>query len=144
VAIIDPVTVTARRAAGLDKVGFTQRKKSGQGYYLDEEQIQRMRPNYITDILRQVPSLRVSASPRGDVVSSTRAPTSLMSAGCIQYIVDGTPWLSTQPGDVNSFVNGSEVVAVEVYDGPSTPPQYARSMQDCTTIVLWTKIHIRN
>jgi hypothetical protein len=144
VAIIDPVTVTARRQAGLDKVGFTQRKKAGSGYYLDEAQIQRLHPNYITDILRNVPGLRVSYSPEGDVVSSTRAATSLMNAGCVQYYVDGTPWLSTQPGDVNSFVNGSEVVGVEVYQGPNTPAQYARSMQDCTTIVLWTKIHIRN
>jgi len=29
VAVIEPVVVTARRIAGLDKVGFTQRKKSG-------------------------------------------------------------------------------------------------------------------
>ena len=140
VAIIDPVVVTARRSAGLDKVGFTQRKKSGSGYYLDPEQIQRMRPNFLTDILRQVPGLRISYTPQGEVISSSRGVTS----GCVQYFVDEMPWQSAMPGDINNFVNGSEVVGVEVYQGSNTPAQYSRGMRDCATIVLWTKFRIRD
>jgi carboxypeptidase family protein/TonB-dependent receptor-like protein len=144
VAVIEPVRVTARRAAGLDKVGFTLRKKSGMGYYLDQEQIQRMHPNYITDILRQVPGLRVSFTAQGASVSSTRGASSLSGGDCVAYYVDGMPWLSTAPGDVNNFVNGSEVVGVEVYQGSNTPAEYSRTMQNCTTIVLWTKFKIRD
>ncbi|MDP9202975.1 MAG: TonB-dependent receptor [Gemmatimonadota bacterium] len=143
VAIIDPVVVTARRAASLDKVGFTQRKKSGAGYYLDPDQIQRMRPNFLTDILRTVPGLRISYTPQGEVISSSRGG-SLTNAGCVQYYVDDMPWQSAEPGDINNFVNGSEVVGVEVYQGPNTPAQYSRAMQNCTTIVLWTKFRIRD
>lgn len=140
VAVIDPVVITAQRVASLDKLGFTQRKKSGQGYYLDPDQIQRMRPNFLTDIFRQVPGLRVSYSPRGDVISGTRG-----GSGCVQYFVDDMPWQSAEPGDVNNFVNGSEVVAVEVYQGPGAPAQYTRSgMGDCVTIVIWTKFKIRD
>ena len=55
------------------------------------------------------------------------------------------PWQSAQPGDINNFVNGSEVVGLEVYQGSATPPQYTRAMQgDCTTIVVWTKFKIRD
>lgn len=141
VAVIDPVVVTARRVASLDKVGFTQRKRSGSGYYLDPDQIQRMRPNFLTDILRQVPGLRISYSPQGEVVSGSRGSTS----GCVQYYVDDMPWQSAEPGDINNFVNGREVVGVEVYQGPNTPPQYSRGMMgDCVTIVLWTKFKIRD
>ena len=140
VAVIDPVVVTARRVASLDKLGFTQRKRSGQGYYLDPDQIQRMRPNFLTDIFRQVPGLRVSYSPQGDVVSGTRG-----GSGCVQYFVDDMPWQSAMPGDINQFVNGSEVVAVEVYQGPGVPAQYSRAMTgDCVTIVIWTKFRIRD
>jgi hypothetical protein len=140
VAVIDPVVVTAKRVASLDKLGFTQRKRSGQGFYLDPDQIQRMRPNFLTDIFRQVPGLRVSYSPQGDVVSGTRG-----GSGCVQYYVDDMPWQSAMPGDINQFVNGSEVVAVEVYQGPGVPAQYARSMTgDCVTIVIWTKFRIRD
>ena len=62
----------------------------------------------------------------------------------MQYYVDGMPWQSAEPGDINNFVNGNEVVGVEVYAGPGTPAEYSRGMQDCTTIVLWTKFKIRD
>jgi hypothetical protein len=141
VAIIDPVVVTARRAASLDKVGFNQRQRTGQGFYIGPERIQTMHPNYLTDILRLVPSLRISSSPTGDVVTSSRG---VSGSGCVQYYVDDMPWQSVEPGDINNFVNGNEVVGVEVYAGPGAPAQYTRGMGDCTTIVLWTKFKIRD
>jgi hypothetical protein len=141
VAIMAPVVVTAKQSAGLEKIGFSRRKKSGFGYYLDPEQIQRMHPNRVSDILRSVPGLRINYTPQGDVVSGTRSPG---GSGCVQYVVDDMPWLSTQPGDVNQFVNPSEVVAVEVYQSGSAPAQYSRAMQDCVTIVLWTKLKVRD
>jgi hypothetical protein len=54
------------------------------------------------------------------------------------------PWQSASPGDVNNFLNANEVVGVEVYAGPGVPAQYSRGMQDCTTIVIWTKFKIRD
>ncbi len=142
VAVMESVLVTARRAAGLDKFGFNKRKQSGQGFYLGPEQIQKMHPNYLTDILRTVPGLKVSYGPQGEEVSSSRGPTSLSGGGCVQYYVDDMPWQSMTPGDVNQFVNGNEVVGVEVYNGPGTPPQYSRG--NCVTIVIWTKTKIRD
>ena len=145
VAVMDPVTVTARRQGSLDKTGFNQRMKSGMGYYLGPQQIQQLHPNRVTDILRTVPSLRVSYSAQGETVESSRGVSSFTGGGCIQYFVDDSPWQSTSPGDVNQFINGNEVVAVEVYNGPGTPGQYTRAGQgDCTTIVLWTKFKIRD
>jgi hypothetical protein len=145
VASLDPVLVTARRVASLDKVGFSQRKKSGQGFYLGPEQIQAMHPNELTDILRVVPSLRVSYTPTGEVVTSSRGVTSLSGgSGCVQFYVDDMPWQSATPGDINDFINGREVVGVEVYSGPGVPAQYTRGMQDCTTVVIWTKFKIRD
>lgn len=145
VATIEPVVVTAKRAASLDKVGFTQRQKSGTGFYLGPEQIERMQPNYLTDLLRTVPGLTVSYGPQGEEVSSTRGVSSLTGGNCVQYYVDDMPWQSLMPGDVNQFVNGREVVGIEVYNGPGTPPQYTRAGQgDCTTIVVWTKFKIRS
>ena len=144
VAVIDPVVVTAKRVANLDKVGFNQRKKSGTGFYIGPDQLQLMRPNDLTDILRLVPSLRISSGPDGDVVTSSRGVTGTGGAGCVQFYVDDMPWQSVSPGDINNFVNGPEVVGVEVYAGPGAPPQYTHGMQDCTTVVIWTKFKIRN
>jgi hypothetical protein len=144
VAMIAPVVVTAKNVASLDKVGFNQRKKSGAGFYIGPEQLQLMRPHDLTDILRLVPSLRISSGPDGDVVTSGRGVTSTGGAGCVQYYVDDMPWQSVSPGDINNFVNGPEVVGVEVYAGPGAPPQYTHAMQDCTSVVIWTKFKIRN
>ena len=141
VAMIDPVVVNARRAANLDRTGFTQRQKSGQGFYLGPEQLKDRHPTRLTDLFRTVPGLRVNSTPDGDVVGSSR------NAGgndCVQYYVDDMPWQSAEPGDINQFVNPNEVVAVEVYQGPSVPAQYSRGMGGCTTIVLWTRFKIRD
>ena len=139
VAVMDPVLVTARRTAALDKVGFNQRRRSGAGYFLGPDRLRHMHVTSPADILRQVPGLRVTYEPEGEVVSSTRGS----GDGCVQYWVDDMPWLSLQPGDINHFVSGSEVVAVEVYQDVNTPAQYQRSMGGCTTIVFWTRFKIR-
>jgi hypothetical protein len=139
-AVMDPVLVTARRSAALDKIGFSQRKKSGFGYYIGPERLQNMHANAVTDILRMVPGLRVSYGPEGDVVSSSRGGGS----GCVQYYLDDIPYTEMTPGDINTFVTGGEVVAVEVYQATNAPPQYTRAGMFCTTIVLWTRFKIRS
>ena len=141
VAMIDPVVVNARRAQNLDRVGFSQRQKMGQGYYIGPDQLKDRHALFLTDILRTVPGLRVSGSPDGDVVSSGRG---VGGGDCVQYYVDDMPWQSAEPGDINHFVNADEIVAVEVYQGSSVPAQYSRSGGGCLTIVLWTRFKIRD
>ncbi len=142
VAMIEPVVVNARRAANLDRVGFSQRQKTGMGFYIGPDQLKDRHPNLVTDILRTVPSLRITSGPEGDVVSSSRNVG--LGGECVQYYVDDMPWQSTQPGDVNQFVNANEIVAVEVYQGSNVPAQYSRGTGGCTTIVLWTRFKIRD
>jgi hypothetical protein len=146
VAVMDPVLVTARRNAALERVGFVQRRKSaGSGYFLGPDQILAMRANRLTDILRRVPSLTVLSNGFDEVVMSSRGSSSIGGgADCVQYFVDDAPWLAIEPGDINTFVNGNEVVAVEVYQGPGVPAQYVRGMDACITIVLWTRFKIRD
>jgi hypothetical protein len=145
VNIMDPVLVTARRGAGLERVGFARRQKSGMGYYLGPEQIARMHPQRLTDILRQVPGLRVNYGLQGETVTSSRGAMSLTGAPCVQYYVDDFRWTSSEPGDINMFVSGNEIVGVEVYQGGQVPAQYASAgLGNCTTIVLWTRMRIRD
>ncbi len=140
VAVMDPVLVTARRVAALDKVGFNDRHKSGLGYYIGPDRIERMHATDVTDILRTVPGLRVNYGPNGETVSSSRG----FGGSCVQYYLDDMQFTEMEPGDINHFVTGREVVAVEVYQGPSVPPQFTRGGGGCTTIVLWTRFKIRS
>jgi hypothetical protein len=139
VAVMDPVLVTARRSVALDKIGFNRRKKMGFGTYLDPDRIEQMHANSISDIMRQVPGLRVSGGPEGDVVFSSRGPGN----GCVHYFLDDFPYTEMTPGDINHFVGGHEVVAVEIYQAPIIPAQYMRAGNQCTTIVLWTRFKVR-
>src|SRR5258706_7706489 len=88
VAVIDPVVVTAKRVASLDKIGFNQRQKSGMGVYIRPGQLPLMRPNDLTDILRLVPSLPINPRPHGDVVTSSRGVTGTGVAEFVQLDVD--------------------------------------------------------
>jgi hypothetical protein len=144
VALMDPVLVVARRNASLDRVGFNQRKKGANGYFLGPERLQQLHANHLNDIFRRLPGLRVSGYGFDEVVSSSRGVSSLGNRGCVQFYIDDMPWMSATPGDIGSFVNGSEVVAVEVYHGSSAPAQYTRGLGGCTTIVLWTRFKIRD
>lgn len=141
IAVMDPVLVTARRNVALDKVGFNMRKKSAFGYFLDADRISKMHPIYVSDILRQVPGLRVGYGPRGEpVVTSARD----IRGSCVDYWVDDVPFVEIDPGEINDFVNGGEVVAAEVYQSGTAPAQYTRNGGSCTTIVLWTRFRIRS
>jgi hypothetical protein len=144
VPVMDPVLVTARRTAALDKLGFSQRSKSASGYFLGPDRLKNMHPIYMTDILRLVPSLRVVNTPMGATVMSSRGVTSLSgSSGCVQYFVDDMPFTEQEPGEANSFISGSEIVAVEVYQPGLAPAQYIRGTGSCVTILLWTRYKVR-
>jgi hypothetical protein len=140
VAVMDPVLVTARRVVALDRVGFNQRRKTGFGYYVGPDRLEKMHANEVTDILRMVPGLRVSYGPNGETVSSSRD----VGSGCVQYFLDDMPFTEMQPGDINHFVTGGEIVAVEVYQTPNAPAQFTFGGRDCTTIVLWTRFKIHS
>ena len=146
VPMMDPVLVTARRSAALDQVGFGQRSRGGTGYFLGPDRLKNMHPLYLTDILRQVPGLRVVHTPTGDRIVSLRSTGLSLNprsgGGCVQFFVDDMPFTEFQPGEINSFVTGGEVVAVEVYQGMA-PAEYTRGGGSCTTIVLWTRFRIR-
>ena len=119
--VMDPVLVIARRSAALDKVGFTERQKSGLGYYIGPERLRDMHAYHVTDILSRVPGIRDK---------------------CVQYWVDDMPYMEAEPGDINYFVTGSEVVAAEVYRNVDTPGRYMRP-GGCALVVLWTRFKIR-
>jgi hypothetical protein len=135
VPVLNEIRVTAQRERELDDVGFNQRKRTGQGYFLTDKQINHD-TRYFSDVLRTVPGLRISPLPggNGSVVQSARDPN-----GCVVFWVDGTMWQTMEPGDIDDFVKPYELGAVEVYSGSTAPSQYqAPGQSSCSVIVAWT------
>jgi hypothetical protein len=62
----------------------------------------------------------------------------------VRYFLDGMPWQSNSAYDINDFVNGNEVMAVEVYQGAQTQARYTYGLGECTTVGLWTQFKIRD
>ena len=137
VPVLSVMRVTAQRERGLSDVGFSDRKRSGMGYYLDSDQLKNRQTTQFSDMLRTVPGIRVQ--PAGDgtnVITSSRDPT----GGCVTFYVDGAPWQQMTPGDLDTYVRPEEVAALEVYNGSTTPAQFQQPGQSgCTSIVIWTE-----
>ena len=133
VPVLEAVRVSAARERGLESVGFNRRRRTGQGYYMDDEDINE-NSSFFSDVLRTAPGLRIVPSGMNrQVVTATRNPN-----GCVLVWVDGTMWQSLEPGDIDDFVRPSELAAIEVYSPSTTPAEFQAKGGSCTTIVAWT------
>jgi hypothetical protein len=137
VPLLQTMRVEATTDKGLSKVGYLERKQSGLGYFMDGNQINHEALSF-ADVMRVAPGITVS--PLGDghtyVILDSRNQS---GSGCVNFYVDGTRWTEMSPGDVSTFINPSELVAVEIYHGSETPAQFTTAgMSSCATVVAWT------
>ncbi len=137
--VLTTVTVEATADAGLEKVGFSQRKKAGFGYFLTGDDVSKRAPNLLTDVFRTIPGLRVVPSGNDYIVQSNRN----VMGGCVRYWIDGSMWEAIFPGDVDRIIPPWEVGAIEVYNGTSVPAQFQMAgNSSCTAIVIWSKTRL--
>jgi hypothetical protein len=133
--------VEAAQDKALADVGFSGRKQTGQGFYMDGNMINHQSLAF-SDVMRVAPGLRII--PRGDGRTYVITDSRSSSNGCVNFYVDGTQWQTMTPGDVDDFVRPSELVAVEVYHGSQAPPQFtAPGQSGCAVIVAWTVAKVR-
>ena len=140
VAMLDAVKITAMRDIGLQRVGFSDRQRTGAGKFFSPADIDKRNPQNLNSLLEVVPSLRTGVDANGKRYITGR------HNGCVGYFVDGMRWFSTDPTDVqmspDSFISGAEIGAVEVYDELSVPAEYQRIStrgEPCAVVVIWTK-----
>jgi hypothetical protein len=142
VPLLQTMRVEATKDKGLSDVGYLSRKQTGMGYFMDGDQINKDAISF-ADVMRVAPGLKVV--PLGDgrtyVITDSRNPA---GNGCVNFYVDGTRWTEITPGDIDTYVRPDELVAVEIYHGSETPPQYTTpGMSSCATVVAWTRARIR-
>lgn len=136
VPLLETMRVEAAQDKALSDIGYLQRKQTGLGRFYDGKQINHQSISF-SDVMRIDPGLKVQ--PTGDgrtyVITDSRSATT----GCVNFYVDGTLWQQMSPGDIDNYVQPSELVAVEVYHGTETPPQFTPPGQSgCATVVAWT------
>ena len=139
VAELAPVLIVAGSDRVLEDLGFEDRKRRGLWTFLDGEKIAREAVRF-SDAMRTVPGLRVQPAGNGrSVLTNSRDPV----GGCVLTWVDNVIWREMTPGDIDDFVQPSEVRAVEVYSSNNTPPQFQMAGQtSCAAVVVWTNRYV--
>lgn len=133
VPVLEAVRVTAQRERALDQVGFSRRKRTGMGHYLEGDQINTNALNF-SDVVRIAPGIRVVPVGQRNMITSARDPN-----GCVAVYIDGSMWQQLEPGDIDDFVKPHELAALEIYSGTNTPAEFTSARQgNCMTIVAWT------
>jgi len=141
VPMLQTMRIEAAQDKALSDLGYLSRKQTGMGRFYDGKQINHESMSF-SDVMRIDPGLRIS--PAGDGRNYVISDARNASGGCVNVYVDGTYWEPMQPGDIDSYVRPNEVVAVEVYHGSETPPQFTKPGQSsCATIVVWTLARAR-
>lgn len=123
-----------------DATGFLRRKKSGMGRYLDQDQIDDIRPQYASDALRRIPGLMVSGSGYSANVYTTRGQ------GCVSFLVDGSPVNMDAGQTIDELVNATDIAAMEFYNVSDIPLDLAggTASRGCALVAIWTKGQLRD
>jgi hypothetical protein len=118
IGVLDSIRVIAQLQAGYGRVGFNKRRQSGAGYYLTAEDIDKIQATEFLDLLMNVPGVRVDYGGSG-------APylRAARGGGCVSYLVDGFPYREMVRGDIDTFIQPSEVAAIEVSPPGQVPAE---------------------
>lgn len=126
-----PALVLDERLAGWDYYDrLSTYGKYGFGHFLDHDEIERRRRWSVSQLLQDMPGLRLrGAGGRRSVVVSRR--------GCAPLVyLDGFRIGTT--ADIDDWIPPSELVAVEVYTGIVRPGRFGGN--PCGSILLWTGV----
>jgi Carboxypeptidase regulatory-like domain/TonB-dependent Receptor Plug Domain len=152
---LEPIEVTVR-SGWLESSGFYEREESSAaGHFVNRADIERKQPRVLTDLLSDIPGLRVHFLDAGRKhVRITRGGTTNLQAfdprqelvlpGCEPDLyLDGQLYRERIPRDgtenkVDAFdiVEPQLIEGIEVYTGSTAPLQYQNS---CGVILVWTK-----
>lgn len=117
-------------------VAFEERRRTGRGQYLTEEQIDRSGAYNVNDAVRNLRGVTYECGGPGIGVEACHVRMSRAPMRCMpEWVVDGQT-----DNDFGSAVPIRDIVGIEVYTGPSdVPGEFAGRNAGCGVIVIWTR-----
>lgn len=131
---VEEIDVTVERPAPVARLeAFERRRSMGLGHFIGPEEVEEQQPERPSDLLRNVPGLRVSPASYG----SSTVEMVRQSPPCRPTLfIDGLE----VPGGQIDDLSPMSVLAVEIYRGSSEiPVAYARTAGRCGVILVWTR-----
>lgn len=157
VQTLEAVRITALSRLGLSARGFYERQQNRKGTFFDPEYLAKRNPFRMVDVLVHLPFVKEVQNPR---IHGATTIASRDNWSCIEYVVDGHPWLpllssvknfykddstmagGNDRGSPNEWILGKDVAAMEAYRPGQAPPEIQRMTRQggvCSTFVIWTK-----
>lgn len=137
VQALDRVTVYGKPSRGSrDLEGFLRRQHSGYGRYLGQEQIERRNAFDVTDLLRDVPSLRIVQG------GESMFDKVILLRKCVPTVYLDGHEVRDGATSIRDMVTPIELAGIEVYNSPtSAPPELLPNYKkyDCGVVAFWTK-----
>jgi hypothetical protein len=133
------VKVEGKLDGGLSKIGFTDRKDVGMGIFFSPDQIEKIHPLLLTDVMRATAGIRVAPGANGTMLQATRGAQGTSDA-CLNIFIDHARFEQANPGDVDAAIPTVDLGAIEFYPSPSTtPPEFNVAGRGCATLLIWSK-----
>lgn len=137
--VLDTVKILAsRRVYDRDRNGFQHRRRAGLGHYLTAEDIARRRPIVTSDLFRTMSGVRLESG--ATALDRRILVRGNMAEWCSPSIyLDGHHVGGLTADDIDVWVDPDDVGGIEIYPGLGTPPEYQQGMNNCGSILIWTK-----
>ncbi len=147
VPLLPTVTTTAAERAAYRTVGFEQRLRAGNGYFMTYDQIVRKQATQFSDLFQNVPGLKVTRPRRqfGAAIRQSRG-----GPNCVSYVIDGNPQpillehsaegTPLGPESPDHLFNVADIGAIEVYQASERPVQWGSDW--CALVVIWTRTRL--
>jgi len=148
---LDTVTVVANgvetRLQYLADAGFYRRRQIGFGHFLTRADIDKRDPLIMSDLLHDMPGVRVTCTGARHCDVTMRAATTMFFRGKCQpsVVLDGVLLRAGGVGNrgdlaLDDLINPFNVEALEVYPGPEgVPVQYSGYLSPCGAIIVWSR-----
>ena len=150
-AVLDTVKITASRLTS-DLAGFEDRRQSGFGHFLNQEEIAKRQPVSLSDVFRAIPGLRFEYD---DDLVEKRIRMRGAFASCEPAIyINGQAMTTFSPDstrtgfavvtlssdDIDTWLRPRDVIGIEIYTGDQAPVQFRQGMSGCGSILIWTRL----
>jgi hypothetical protein len=141
--VLPTIGVTAERPASSRLRGFEDRKKFGQGEFMDQDEIERKNTVFATELFRKFGTVNVSpshttANAEYFALSKREGGNPSLGACPMSVYLDQIP-LPT-PFNLDLLPSPKELAGIEVYAGAATTPvQFSGYNRGCGVILVWTR-----
>jgi hypothetical protein len=147
---VAPVVVKAEaRVPALERNGFYDRKKTGQGHFIERPLIEAREGRLTSELFTGITGVKLIHKPGGGyhvILRGGMATRLGRNPHCPPRVfIDGAPVQVFAESFDLDLIQRSEIEAIEVYRSPAQlPSQYGGAESRCGVILLWRRVGVGN